>query len=201
MSTRKKLSLVWITAFAALALASIGWAAIPDNGGVIHGCYKKDTGTLRVYDTDASPTKPCTSKEASLDWSQQGGATDAYVNYSTGLAVVDQTTWPGAVVASRSLPAGSYFFAANLGLKGYLGSYPAGTTSCRLVAHDNVTNHDYWANGRGTYPADGYTPLGLSTSYIFGADGGTITVSCISPALAQVESVSLTALKVGQVHF
>ena len=96
MKAHKKLTLALAGAVATLALASIGWAAIPDNGGVIHGCYKKDTGALRVYDTAASPMKSCTTKEAPLDWNQQGSVTDAYINYSTGLALVS-----GHVVAGH----------------------------------------------------------------------------------------------------
>jgi hypothetical protein len=53
----------------ALALASAGitYAAIPDNG-VIHGCYAKNTGALRVIDT----AQTCTSKETLLNWNQTG---------------------------------------------------------------------------------------------------------------------------------
>ena len=39
---------------AALAAASISWAAIPDNNGVIHGCYRTTApsqGQLRVIDS------------------------------------------------------------------------------------------------------------------------------------------------------
>jgi hypothetical protein len=201
MKARKKLTLTLAGAVAALALASIGFAAIPDSGGVIHGCYKKDTGALRVYDDTTNSPKQCTDKEAPLNWNQHGGVTDAYINYSTNLAVVSDSSWPGTVVSSRSVPEGSYMFVANLVLKGYLNSYPSGTTACQLVAHDNATNYDYWANGRGTYPADGFTPLGLSVVRTFGAGGGTIAVRCVSPVQAQVESVYITALSVGQIHY
>ena len=201
MKAHKKLTLALAGAVATLALASIGWAAIPDNGGVIHGCYKKDTGALRVYDTAASPVKSCTTKEAPLDWNQQGGVTDAYINYSTGLALVTDTSWPGTVVSSRSVPAGSYMFLANLVLKGLYNSYPSGTTACQLVARDNLTNYEYWVNGRGTYPANGFTPLALSVARTFGADGGTIAVRCISPVQTQVESVYINALSIGQIHY
>ena len=200
MKAHKKLTLALAGAVATLALTSIGWAAIPDSSSVIHGCYKKDSGALRVYDTAASPVKSCTTKEAPLDWNQQGGVTDAYIDYSTVGALVSDTSWPGTVVAGRSVPAGSYMFVANLVLKGLFNSYPSNTTACQLVARDNLTNNEYWANGRGTYPANGFTPLGLSVVRTFGADGGTISVRCVSPVQAQVESVYITALSVGQIH-
>jgi hypothetical protein len=201
MKARKKLTLALAGAVATLALASIGWAAIPDSAGVIHGCYKKDNGALRVYDDTTNSPKKCTDKETALDWNQQGGFSEAYINYSVGLSVLTDAPYPGTVVTSRSLPPGSYVFIANLVLKGYLNSYPSNTTACQLVAHDNLTDHDYWANGRGTYPADGVTPLGLSVAYSFGADGGTLSLRCVSPVQAQVESVNLTALSVGQIHY
>jgi len=55
--------------------------------------------------------------------------------------------------------------------------------------HDNDTNY-----------ADGFTPLAVSIARTFGAGGGTISVRCISPVSAQVESVHLSALGVGQIH-
>jgi hypothetical protein len=56
---------------AAVFFASVAaWSAIPDQSGVIHGCYDIDTGALRVIDTDAGAT--CSGLERSLDWNQQG---------------------------------------------------------------------------------------------------------------------------------
>jgi hypothetical protein len=54
---------------AAAAVAGAAYATIPDGGGVIHGCYQKSGGSLRVI--DASVTG-CSSKETSLNWNVQG---------------------------------------------------------------------------------------------------------------------------------
>src|SRR4051812_26401519 len=70
---RKKLTIALAGVFAALALGSIAWAAIPD-GGAIHGCYDKNTGALRVFDRQTGTPKTCTVKELALDWNQQGPA-------------------------------------------------------------------------------------------------------------------------------
>ena len=35
-----------------LALGGVSWASIPDSSGVVHSCYKKENGQLRVIDTD-----------------------------------------------------------------------------------------------------------------------------------------------------
>jgi len=44
-------------------------AAIPDSNGVIHGCYLKVSGPLRVVDGSA-----CKSSELALNWNQTGQA-------------------------------------------------------------------------------------------------------------------------------
>lgn len=69
-------------AVAAVAGGGIAWAAIPDSGGTIHGCYQRESGLLRVVDTSASrrPFSSCTRNETALTWSQtgpQGPAGDA----------------------------------------------------------------------------------------------------------------------------
>jgi len=48
---------------------SAAFAAIPGAGGVIHSCYTKSGGSMRVI--DASVTN-CKSTETSLDWNQSG---------------------------------------------------------------------------------------------------------------------------------
>jgi len=50
--------------------AVMAHAAIPDGGGVIHGCYAPPNGSLRVIDTAASGA--CKSTEKSLNWNQTG---------------------------------------------------------------------------------------------------------------------------------
>jgi len=55
---------------AALAVAgAVAYATIPDSGGVIHGCYAKSGGGLRVIDDSVVD---CKSNETSLTWGQQG---------------------------------------------------------------------------------------------------------------------------------
>jgi hypothetical protein len=67
-------------AVAASVLAGgIAWAAIPEAGGVINGCYQKNEGQLRVIDPTATA---CLSSEVPISWSAKGiegakGATGA----------------------------------------------------------------------------------------------------------------------------
>jgi hypothetical protein len=53
----------------AATVGVVAYAAIPDSGGVIHGCYKNTTGQLRVID---SATEACGNNETPLAWSQTG---------------------------------------------------------------------------------------------------------------------------------
>jgi hypothetical protein len=45
-------------------------ASIPDSNGVIHACYVKGVGVLRVIDTDAG--QHCASFEFPVNWNQTG---------------------------------------------------------------------------------------------------------------------------------
>jgi hypothetical protein len=62
-------ALLVIAAGAVLVASAVATATIPDAAGVIHGCYKKGSGALRVID-DA--TSACATNETSLNWNVQG---------------------------------------------------------------------------------------------------------------------------------
>ena len=86
-------------------------AAIPNNG-VIHGCYKKDTGALRVYDSVTKAPKPCTDKKTQLDWNAQGGGpSKAYARMVLGAQVPANAP---TIVAERTVPPGAYVLSAKL---------------------------------------------------------------------------------------
>jgi hypothetical protein len=54
---------------AGLAGGVVAYAAIPDSGGVIHGCYQKNVGNLRVIDPASDSCRP---SEIAITWSQTG---------------------------------------------------------------------------------------------------------------------------------
>jgi hypothetical protein len=107
----------------------IAYAAIPDSGGLIHGCYQNNKGTLRVVD---STTPGCSIGETSLSWNQTGpqglqgpqgtqgpvGPSGLSHGYSTSdEATVDSSDLaasPSFVQAAAvdALPAGNYLVAA-----------------------------------------------------------------------------------------
>ena len=65
----KPVAMVAIAAAALLVVAGVAYATIPDSGGVIHGCYARSGGSLRVI--DASVTN-CSKSETALGWNVQG---------------------------------------------------------------------------------------------------------------------------------
>jgi hypothetical protein len=61
-----------LVAGAFLAGGVAAYAAIPDSGGVIHGCYQKNVGNLRVIDSGAGGK--CRPPEIAIQWSRTGPA-------------------------------------------------------------------------------------------------------------------------------
>jgi hypothetical protein len=61
-----------------MLLGGIALASIPDNNGIIHGCYKITGQTKEVIVID-SPSETCPSSYTALNWNQTGpqGATGA----------------------------------------------------------------------------------------------------------------------------
>jgi Collagen triple helix repeat (20 copies) len=62
--------LLGVVAGAFLAGGAVALAAIPDSSGVIHGCYQKNVGNLRVIDPDAGDN--CRPPEIAISWNQTG---------------------------------------------------------------------------------------------------------------------------------
>src|SRR3954454_9282419 len=55
----------------AVGAGAAAWAAIPGADGVLHGCYSKSGGALRVIDSASSK---CKSTELPITWNQTGPA-------------------------------------------------------------------------------------------------------------------------------
>ena len=67
---KRRLPAAVLVAAGALVLgAGVVYATIPDVNGVIHGCYAKSGGSLRVIDDTVIN---CKSTETSLNWNVQG---------------------------------------------------------------------------------------------------------------------------------
>src|SRR6266542_2473765 len=67
-TSRRAVVLAVVAALA--ATGTIAWATIPDAAGVVHGCYQKVNGQLRVIDLDAG--QACRPSEVAISWSETG---------------------------------------------------------------------------------------------------------------------------------
>src|SRR5687767_15627841 len=61
------------TTCAVAVAAGVAGATIPDDGGVIHACYAKSGGTVRVIDSGVTG---CSGKETALNWNVKGAKGD-----------------------------------------------------------------------------------------------------------------------------
>lgn len=52
-----------------IVAGTVAFATIPDSAGVIHGCFRTQTGQLRVIDT---ATQQCLPTETAISWNQVG---------------------------------------------------------------------------------------------------------------------------------
>lgn len=69
---RRRRPLRWAVAggvAGAVLVGGVAFASIPDSSGVIHGCYDKSSGALRVIDSSVTT---CGTNETALTWNQQG---------------------------------------------------------------------------------------------------------------------------------
>src|SRR5262245_40491043 len=106
----------------ALVVGGIGWAAIPDNNNVIHGCYANRDGALRVVD---NPNSCNMAKEMPLPWSQtgpKGDTGDTGLRGPSGISHAYQATNTAGGTLTNALtetvhldlPAGDYIAFARL---------------------------------------------------------------------------------------
>jgi hypothetical protein len=65
---RRTIAIVIVVAAVATVAAGIAGASIPDGTGNVHACYKRDSGVLRVIDTDVAGTACKATSEALLQW-------------------------------------------------------------------------------------------------------------------------------------
>jgi len=192
MSRSKKLAVVVVGAVAALAIGSFAVAAVPD-AGVVHACYKKDTGALRVYDNATNQPKACTDKEAPLDWSQQGpkgdpGVSDGYITRPSPVVAAYQTT-----AASLFLPPGSYVISAKL--EAYSPAFANVAFNCVLGAGTNLQNNDVGAGVTGAIGMPRDLTLTIAHTFNYGASA---VLNCSGGVV--IENAVLTAVKVGELH-
>lgn len=97
-------ALVALGVCAAVAIATgVGLAAIPDEAGIISGCYVKRTGELRVVDAEAGAE--CKKSERAISWAAGGGIRSPGDLAGTPCAIGDRSgetilAWPAEVTSA-----------------------------------------------------------------------------------------------------
>lgn len=203
--------LIPIAATTLIAAGGAAVAAIPDSGGVIHGCYSKGLGSLRVIDT--AKTSGCRPSETALTWNLQGpkgdtgpqglqgpagpkgdtgaqGPSDAYSSTINASPQFDQS---GLDVGSISLPAGSYVIVATTELVNFT---PSATTSGGCGLYNNFGGLVGGTPATiGTGESDPLTAQGVATL----PSPVTIVMHCWGNGL-NVSGGEIIATKVGALH-
>jgi hypothetical protein len=208
--------LVALAVVGALVAGGIAYAAIPDAGGVIHGCYKKSSpnqGTLRIIDTEKAQT--CSNAETAVTWSQTGpqgsqgpqgpqGPSGSSHAYSTFKGVGQTQISPNSnTITQLTLPAGDYVVWATgsvvrSGLINTSGS--ANDVKCALDDPDgnSVTASEAEANFD-----DGDAVPYMLVATMSLSNSGTITVDCTTKdgtVPSELDFNSLVATKVDAVN-
>src|SRR5215203_3342692 len=175
-----------VVVIVAVVAGSAAFAAIPDAGGVIHGCYVKSGGSIRVI--DATVTN-CKSTETSLDWNQHGQPGVPGPQGPTGAAGPKGDTGATGATGPQGLKGdtGSGVMKTIVGLVDDAGvlQLGSGVTSSKAGPGDYVLT---FPNGTWqTFPALQVTPFGLpgffpvaNISSVVGFNGGLVAHILIS---------------------
>ena len=208
-------ALVGLAIVVALAVGGIAYANIPDAGGVIHGCYQKNQGTLRVIDTEKA--QACSNSETQLNWSQTGPQGSQGIQGQQGIqgpkgdtgptgpsdvwsvdgccavlkSIAPFNTWV-TVATTSTLPAGSYSVESEIEIENTLSTFT--DYACDLVDSEANIYQDtrFSSSDWVTIPVQAVITL---------ASPDTISLSCFaSQPGAAAFNWKLAAIKVGEVH-
>jgi hypothetical protein len=183
----RRLLLASVAAFALVA-GGVAYATIPDaTTGIIHGCYSKTTGALRVIDQAAG--QKCVSGEAPLAWNDHGirwrGAWNSANSYNIDDAVsLNGETYLAKVqITNTSPPGADWALLAARGAAGAPGTPgPAGistgvSTSSNTSVPLNTGNTLFTVMSTGPVPTSGQYYVNSSIMLTVGAGDG---VACIA---------------------
>ena len=210
----RRLSLVGLVLGVGVAVGGIAYASIPDSNGVIHGCYVKTSGKLRVIDSGG---KGCDPSEKPLNWSQTGPTGLTGPTGSTGAtgATGPSDGWDG--LPSGTVPTGGSFVTLTGGATGITpGSYltsghvvwaplAAGDASlqCFLsTSGGSATVSSLAGRGNGNASAAGGGSLPLDGKMVVTAGPLTLSVQCreVSGTGSVNVEAEVHAIRVGTLH-
>jgi hypothetical protein len=220
LSHRPSPALALSTVALVAALGGVAWAAIPGPSGIIHGCYNKHGGQLRVINLATGGR--CRHKEAALSWSETGppgprggggpkgatgktgktgvtgaqGPSNAYAASETGAVAL---TPGGKDVLNLALPAGKYVVTASVNIAN--ADTPVGETEKATCVINSVPTTSSEASGTATVPF----VKGLGASETVPLDGAftlaapatlemfctTVSSGAMSVSLAQIDAIQV----------
>ena len=209
-----KVRLLMPVAVGCLALVGgVAYATIPDGGGVIHGCYAKSGGALRVIDNTVTN---CKTGETALQWGVQGpqgpqglqgpqgvqgqqgtqgvqgqqgpmGPSDAYLATSGNLGLPKNVA---VQVLKLSLSAGAY---ALYGTVGLVDVQNDATASCDILVDGNFLSD-------GFVKVETFESLPVAGAVTL-ANAATVEVKCSAYDDNVIsQTAQLVAIKVGELH-
>ena len=164
--------LVVATVLTAVAITAGGFAlaGIPGEDGVIHGCYKKRTGALRVVDEGTA----CKAKEIAISWNQQGPTGPRGEAGGSGQGARGNTGATGSTGATGATGA-----AGSTGPPGPPGPPGAAGANGTAVAYARVDFNGTVTNGKDIATANisKQTPFGPGGLALYCFGGLTFTVN------------------------
>jgi hypothetical protein len=169
-----------VVAFAALFVALGGGAiaAIPDSGGVIHACYKRN-GQVRIIDPGAGDT--CAKPETSLAWNQAGRPGPPGPPSAAGGGVVARARSQAPVTAGVCHPT-----PVGVPLSG--ASWTQGPTESDYVMGEVRWTHDHDREGDTT----GFVVLFV---YVNGAQfGDPVSMRSTKPGETRADTFTITSI-------
>ena len=174
------------------AYAAVG--SIPGPGGVIHGCYQKQGGNLRLV----GGGKRCSASENAIAFNQQGrpgpiGPSDAYQ--------ASTNTSADPLTLTLAVPAGSYAVVAKaVGTSDPTTTSTPGGAACILSSIGGGTDDDFSVN---SIPMNGIAAFTNTIAVTFAA-AGTIQYKCEgsggTPPNRGFYQARIVATMVGTVH-
>ena len=183
MHMSKKLVAVCAAATVAAVAGGVAAASIPDSGGVIHACYLRNTGALRIADTAT-----CSSKETALSWNQVGpaGFSTAYIARSSSAHALGTTA---VTVVTRNLPAGLYAVFAKVNIQSFDNSPQ--NYDCSLS-----TGEEAYTRIPGFDGNDWYNQVLVLQDLLTLNAAGSVSMTCTG-FNGQADDAKITAIKVG----
>jgi hypothetical protein len=209
---------------AVFGIATVVQADIPD-AGVIHSCYQKNNGQLRVI--DVSKGDSCRSSERALSWNQSGptgargptgsrgptgargptgpkgstgatgptGPSNAW--YAEGSGASNGET--AVTVASLTLPDGNYAVDGNGWAQGQ-GDTGLGNVRCSLRGFIDFTEDGVASVGNVNSGAPGGQESWVTHITIALPSGGTVNLQCITDGTNIEYGGRITAIRVGTLN-